>query len=309
MPRSLLTPLLLATLLLILRSAFGQRPLGNATFGASHNSTGVINVLQTSTTGHPPTTPEEPYYSEEEDSPHDEHPYQPPPGIDGNLPSHISIASNQYAIAGGRVSDPLNSHLSPSINDIIASENNHLRPVNLNPVSDLVGKSRSINPFIPTPNPAQTGDPAGGAGLPGSFADLGGNRKPFNPRRRPASSSAIHNLRKLNKNAAANAAATSGVEIGVNRAYDGNSPRRLLGYGAATSGADSGIERANDGNSPPRLFGHGSVGMPMHTPGHQGGPGSRRRPYDNVQGEDPLWQIRQKFQNEVSFLGLQFNNI
>ncbi|XP_055625903.1 tyrosine-protein kinase receptor isoform X2 [Toxorhynchites rutilus septentrionalis] len=46
---------LVLALLCLIDQVSCQRPLSNATFGTPHNSTGVINVLQTSTTGHPPS--------------------------------------------------------------------------------------------------------------------------------------------------------------------------------------------------------------------------------------------------------------
>ncbi|XP_062558487.1 tyrosine-protein kinase receptor isoform X1 [Armigeres subalbatus] len=101
------------------RPVLGQRPLGNATFGAAHNSTGVINVLQPSTTS---TTNEPP-------SEHYEH------------PDHRTASSNQIA------HEEEDAAPYPSINDI-TSENG-----NRGASPSLIQQARN-NKYIPTPTTA-----------------------------------------------------------------------------------------------------------------------------------------------------------
>lgn len=102
---------LLILLCLLDRGAYGQRPLGNATFGAAHNSTGVINVLQLSTTS---TTSEPDHYQH---------------------PGHRTSSSNQ--IATGEDGDATHH---PSINDI--------RP---DSGANMVPNARNTKAQIPTP--------------------------------------------------------------------------------------------------------------------------------------------------------------
>ncbi|XP_055534113.1 tyrosine-protein kinase receptor [Wyeomyia smithii] len=222
--------LIVLVLVCLLDQAAGQRPLSNATFGSSHNSTGVINVLQTSTTRHPP----------ELEAEHHQH------------PAHSSSASNQIVednVSGENGIPPP----PPSINEITSETGPR------NGALDMVQRSRSINPYFPTPASAQ-----------GSGGDDGHNSQrnlPFNPRRRKPISG-MSELRKFNQQKMAAAAAN-----------------------------ENGIERGNDSSySRQHFLGSGNVGMPVQSPGWGGQ--RRGRPYDNRQGDDPLRTIREKFNNE-----------
>lgn len=152
-----LLPLIL--LCLLNRYAHGQRPLGNATFGAAHNSSGVINALQPSTTS---TTSD-------------------PPIEHIQLPGHRTASSNQIATDEEDDETPY-----PSINDI-SSENG---PRGASP--SLIQHARN-NKYIPTPTTAHR---ANGGAPDDAHHD---RRVPFNPRRFKSSLAELRKLNNQQK--------------------------------------------------------------------------------------------------------------
>uniref|UniRef100_A0A182U736 Uncharacterized protein n=1 Tax=Anopheles melas TaxID=34690 RepID=A0A182U736_9DIPT len=320
-----LRPSVLLTLLaavLLAPTVYAQRPLGNSTFGASHNSSGVINahpVLTTSTT----TTTETPRSvlpasasgfedSFEDDSSdleehehHDEH---------HDHEHHLHHHYEHHD--GGESGHGSFPHPNGEMNAGASRNGGHDGA----PIGSRQPGSRLINPYFPTPASTQGG----------SKTTEPQNRRPFNPARpgRGRKTSPINELRKLSKisttnmngldsggepisygstthrrgqtvhhgganaygqesaGGAAGSSAGSGSEAGRGGAGGGGG-----GGGTVLQGGRGAADYGNRGRSDP---GRG-VGVLMQSPGYYTSGSSYSR-----QGDDPLRTLRARYNEEVS---------
>uniref|UniRef100_A0A8W7P6X3 Tyrosine-protein kinase receptor n=1 Tax=Anopheles coluzzii TaxID=1518534 RepID=A0A8W7P6X3_ANOCL len=313
-----LRPSVLLTLLvavLLAPAVYAQRPLGNSTFGASHNSSGVINahpVLTTSTT----TTTETPRSvlpasaSFEDDSSdleehehHDEH---------HDHEHHLHHHYEHHD--GGESGHGSFPHPNGEMNAGASRNGGHDGA----PIGSRQPGSRLINPYFPTPASTQGG----------SKTTEPQNRRPFNPARpgRGRKTSPINELRKLSKisttnmngldsggepisygstthrrgqtvhhgganaygqesaGGAAGGSAGSGSEAGRGGAGGGGG-----GGGTVLQGGRGAADYGNRGRSDP---GRG-VGVLMQSPGYYTSGSSYSR-----QGDDPLRTLRARYNEE-----------
>lgn len=200
---------------LLNRSVLGQRPLGNATFGAAHNSTGVINVLQPSTTS---TTSE-------------------PPVEHIQLPGHRASSSNQIATDEEDDETPY-----PSINDI-SSESGHRGAG-----PSLIQHARN-NKYIPTPTTAHRGGGHGG-GVDDGHQD---RKMPFNPRRFKSSIAELRKLNNQQKSQEpAEVPERNGSATNSRGNDSGQSRQNLLDMHYGSSVSSPGIRRPFEHYKTPR---------------------------------------------------------
>uniref|UniRef100_A0A182HPI8 receptor protein-tyrosine kinase n=1 Tax=Anopheles arabiensis TaxID=7173 RepID=A0A182HPI8_ANOAR len=320
-----LRPSVLLTLLvavLLAPAVYAQRPLGNSTFGASHNSSGVINahpVLTTSTT----TTTETPRSvlpasasgfedSFEDDSSdleehehHDEH---------HDHEHHLHHHYEHHD--GGESGHGSFPHPNGEMNAGASRNGGHDGA----PIGSRQPGSRLINPYFPTPASTQGG----------SKTTEPQNRRPFNPARpgRGRKTSPINELRKLSKisttnmngldsggepisygstthrrgqtvhhgganaygqesaGGSAGSSAGSGSEAGRGGAGGGGGGG---GGGTVLQGGRGAADYGNRGRSDP---GRG-VGVLMQSPGYYTSGSSYSR-----QGDDPLRTLRARYNEE-----------
>uniref|UniRef100_A0A182QVV8 Tyrosine-protein kinase receptor n=1 Tax=Anopheles farauti TaxID=69004 RepID=A0A182QVV8_9DIPT len=236
---------LFGCVLFVVGPVHGQRPLGNSTFGASHNSSGVINVhpvLTTSTTSTeaPPPPPrsafpvtghagdsgedssadgEEELYDDEDHHHHsepDEHEHEHDPDHDGHTgggyhPSYPQRPNEVQAAGANRNGGHDGSRLP---------------------------ETRLINPYFPTPASAHGG----------SKTTEPQNGRRFNPARpgRGRKTSPINELRKLNKISTTN---MNGLESGGEPISYGSTTHRrgqTIHHGQTTGESDRGVAGTAD---------------------------------------------------------------
>uniref|UniRef100_A0A182YCB4 receptor protein-tyrosine kinase n=1 Tax=Anopheles stephensi TaxID=30069 RepID=A0A182YCB4_ANOST len=263
----------LGTLLTVVLVAFfapcpvrGQRPLGNSTFGAAHNSSGVINVhpvLTTSTTSTEP--PAHSIYpgaafdeSFEDDSSdldehdHDEHDQQH---------HHHHHHHNHQEQGGGHSSGAGGIGTFPQPNEVNAGASRNGGHDGA-PIGSRQPGSRLINPYFPTPASTQSGlkttEPQNG-------------RRPFNPARpgRGRKTSPINELRKLSKISTTN----------MNGLDSGGEP---ISYGSTTHRRGQTVHHGSGANA------YGQENAGYYTVGSS----------YNRQGDDPLRTLRARYNEE-----------
>uniref|UniRef100_A0A182P1D0 receptor protein-tyrosine kinase n=1 Tax=Anopheles epiroticus TaxID=199890 RepID=A0A182P1D0_9DIPT len=301
----------------------GQRPLGNSTFGAAYNSSGVINVhpvLTTSTT----TSTESPRSvlpasasgfeesSVEEDSAdleheHDEHDDHD----DDHHHYHLEEHHGEGHGSGGLGSFP---HPSGEMNAGASRNGGHDGA----PIGSRQPGSRLINPYFPTPASTQGG----------SKTTEPQNGRQFNPARpgRGRKPSPITELHKMNKMSSTN---MNGLDSGGEPISYGSTTHRRgqavhyggtnayghqtvggRGRGSAAGGAGNGADGTTTGGGGRTMpqGGRGAAdygnrgrlepgrghGVIMQSPGYPIGSSSSY----SRQGDDPLQRVRNRYNEE-----------
>ncbi|XP_058055308.1 tyrosine-protein kinase receptor [Anopheles bellator] len=288
-PVNLLTAATLAVVAILhLESVQAQRPLGNSTFGAAHNSSGVINahpVLTTSTTTEAPprggsvpplledsfeydSADVEDHEDEHDVEHHHQHPhYHEPGGHYHHLPNEVNSVAMRN---GGNDGGPIGSRQS---------------------------SNRLINPYFPTP---------ASPGQGGSKTTEPQNRGRFNPARpRGRKKSAINEL-QLALQKKTSQTNMNGLDSGSEPISFGSTthqrgrkhpPPPLPGERpGGVSAAASTTHQTGPGQSP-----HGGgndagrgLGVVMQSPGYYPSGGSTY----SRQGDDPFRTLRAKYNEE-----------
>ncbi|XP_049291749.1 tyrosine-protein kinase receptor isoform X1 [Anopheles funestus] len=308
------TCLTVSVWLIFAPAVHGQRPLGNSTFGASHNSSGVINVhpvLTTSTTsteaprsmfpasasGFEDSFEDDSSDLEEHD--HDEHEHH------HHEHGSVGHSSGSGGPGGG---GGIGAFPQPNEMNAGASRNGGHDGA---PIGSRQPGSRLINPYFPTPASTQGG----------SKTTEPQNVRQFNPARpgRGRKQSSINVLHKMNK-ASTN---MNGLDSGGEPISYGSTTHRrgqtVHHAGANAYGQENAGERGTSGGAsgtPDRTDARGSnvqqggrgavaygnrgrsdpgrgVGVVLQSPGYSMGGSSYSR-----QGDDPLRTLRARYNEE-----------